>query len=349
MFDLVVARTVAGSPSQIMSMKTFEQAMAAMVDCRRIDRVVDDAWPANPQAGIPGPQSDTLLAALHQREVTLYADPPEAQPHLEQMITRLQAAGFRVGMYVHDGPRSQHDQVDCGLRIVQSGVRSLESAGAYRLQTSDYGLEEAQAANPKSKRLFVTLPSPQVDAEALLGRAKGLQGLETVTLAVAWSRWDTGPRPITLEESPVWAARLLEIASAITDLGVKTSFACGLPLCLFSRRQLGALVALNVAWPIAWCAPQFRVESDGSVRYCMRLASPRPIHVADPRPFEQLAIGAERWAAMKAFCGRSGASPCRSVTSHACGAGCLAHLMADWQGPDTQPAVRQTGNATEHQ
>lgn len=194
----------------------------------------------------------------------------------------------------------------------------------------------------------MALPSPEVDTEALLDRARGLQGLETVTVAVAWSRWDTGPRPITLEDSPVWAARLLEIASALTDLGIKTSFACGLPLCLLSRRQLGQLVALNVAWPIAWCAPQFRVEPDGSVRHCARLASPRPIHVADPRPFELLAIGAEHWASMKAFCGRSSASPCRSLTARACGAGCLAHLLADWQGPDTQPAVRQTGNAAEH-
>ncbi|MBN1505276.1 MAG: hypothetical protein JW955_00435 [Sedimentisphaerales bacterium] len=319
MVNLVVATTVAGSPGRIMQMETFEQVMAALVEM---------------QGSVSCATEDS--AFLRQREATLHVDSPKAQPHLEQMTARLQENGFSVSVYVHDGPLANDTAIDCGWRTVRSAGTGLQPA-----RTTAEEMPHALAPDT----LLAALPSPDVATDALLQRVSTLQDLETVTIGVGRSRWDSGPQWITPADHPVWAAKVIEIASALTDVGVKTSFACGLPLCLFSRRQLGQLVALKVSWPIAWCAPQFHVEPDGEVRHCSRLTGPRRIHISDRRPFEQLATLANRLAPMKAFCGRADSSPCRSLATRACGGGCLAHLLTDWQGMPVASALPQAENA----
>jgi hypothetical protein len=321
MLNIVVAKTVAGSPAEIMQVETFEQVMTALVETQDL--------------------ASQGSASLHEREVILHADPPEAQPHLAQMTARLQASGLRVAVYVNGGPLDPSVGKNTGI-IYNAHALPTPDARA-RVQAPDFAslppAAVAKRGDSKRLELFVAMSSPEVDTDPLLRRVDATRRLDAVTLGVGWTGWGSGPQRIAPQCTAAWAAKVLKIASALTDLGVRTSFACGLPLCLFSRQQLGHLAALKVTWPIAWCAPQFHVESSGEVRYCARLGGPRRIHISDNQPFGEIARLSGRWAPMKAFCGRTDASSCRSLATRACGAGCLAHLLADWQGPAMRPAL----------
>jgi len=325
MLNLVVARTVAGSPVEIMPMETFEQVMTALVETQ--------------DSGSPPTQN---LVSLREREVTLHADPPEAQPHLAQMTARLQASGLRVAVYVHGGPLA--GGVGKNTSVIYNAQALSGTSTRAPVETQDVA----------SLRLFLAMSSADLDTHvetqdfaSLLRRVNTMTGLDAVTLGVGWTGWGSGPQPIAPECRPAWAAKVLEIASALTDLGVRTSFACGMPLCLFSRQQLGHLAALKVTWPIAWCTPQFHVEPSGQLRYCARLRGACGVHISDSRPFEQIARLSDRWSPMKAFCGHANGSSCRSLATRACGGGCLSHLLADWQGPAMAPVPPQAGNVTE--
>lgn len=301
MVNIIVAKAVAGAPSaDIMDITTFGQVMA-------------------------------MLEHTREREVTLHADPVDKQPYLPEIVERLLAGGWHVTVYVDSGPvdklAGKNVSILCDARSILGACDGDAEAHA----PIPVGLEEPDLCERSG--LFLALPSTDLNLDRALRVVDSIPDMEFAIIGVGWNSWAAGPEPIPQERYAVWAEKLIEVVSALTKHGVITCFACGVPLCLFSRRQLGRLAALKVKWPIAWCSPQYYIEPNGEVRYCPRLGYPHPVNVSEKVPFGEIEKLFGQWLPIKAFCEQAKELHCHSLATQACGGGCLSHSLANWQGP----------------
>ncbi len=301
MVNIIVAKSDAGVPSaDIMDATTFGQVMA-------------------------------MLKHTREREVTLHAGPVAKQPYLPQLVERLLEGGWRVTVYV--GSRPVNRLAGMNVSILYDAQSILGVCDREAEVHTPIPVELKESGVCERSGLFLALPSTDLNLDRVLLVVDSIPNMEFVIIGVGWNSWTTGPELIPQGRYAVWAVKLIEVVSALTKRGVITYFACSVPLCLFSRHQLGCLVALKVKWPIAWCSPQYYIEPNGEVKFCPRLDYPHPVNVSEKVPFGEIQKLFGQWLPIRAFCGQAEELRCHSLATQACGGGCLSHSLANWQGP----------------
>jgi hypothetical protein len=192
---------------------------------------------------------------------------------------------------------------------------------------------------PWQVSLFLALPTPPS------GLVAGLRGVmpragTNLTLGLAWAGPDAGPSQISPPAEKEWTQVLSEMLAWWPTQGVTIHLACGLPLCLFSTEQLGELALTRLRFPLATCTPGLVVTLDGRARACPRLPAAgweaKPAGVGLKALARQLIATSSCFAA---FCNRPGEQSCRSLSTGACGGGCMAHNALIWRGAGAADAL----------
>lgn len=180
--------------------------------------------------------------------------------------------------------------------------------------------------------VFLPLPSAQFDPTALNKILQSDLDINEIILGVGWQDLLSGPSKISKQAYGAWSELLLALARILTRNKVPFRFMCGLPLCLFNRKQLGSMSAMLVKWPMAICRESLTIRPDGVLWYCSRIQSSRPINILKEKSITTIRTELNQWLLpFRGFC-HIHVDPCRSLHTRACGGGCLADTLSEWQG-----------------
>ena len=214
--------------------------------------------------------------------------------------------------------------------LVEKKVPLTVDAGCLTTQARDtdsHRLKEAAALN-----VFLPLHSTRFDPLDLKKILQSGLNIHEVVMGVAWQDRSSGPSRIVKQDYGAWSELLLALASELTRHSVSFRWLCGLPLCIFNREQLGAMAATRVKWPMATCRESLTIRPDGSLWYCPRIQGPRSIHIQKEESITALRTELDQWLMpFRGFCPVH-VDACRSLHTRACGGGCLAHSLSEWQG-----------------
>lgn len=180
--------------------------------------------------------------------------------------------------------------------------------------------------------VFLPLPSVQFDPAGLNSFLQSDLDINEIILGVGWQDILSGPSKISKQAYISWSEILLSLARTLTRNKVTFRFMCGLPLCLFNREQLGSMSATLVKWPMAICRESLIIRHDGVLWYCPRIQSSRPINILKEKSIAAIRAELNQWLLpFRGFCPIH-VDPCRSLHTRACGGGCLADTLSEWQG-----------------
>jgi len=269
-----------------------------------------------------------ILERERERLVVVSADgaPPPALP---EMLERLAAGSFRAMVYAGDG--SGWRRTRAGLEYVFDARAMIRRLRGSTRSAQDGGVGLTLLRGCEQASLYLGVASARPPVGGLLKLLAMAPNAKTVTVGVGWKAWADGPLPGARESAPRWSEGLLALVSELTDRGVQSAFGCGLTLCCFSRKQLGRLAGMNVRWPLAHCRPQFHIDPTGLVGYCRRIRRPAA-NLLEIGSLMSVREGFTPLQMMGKMCPRTGALPCRSGATEACGRGCLADALAGWHG-----------------
>lgn len=154
-----------------------------------------------------------------------------------------------------------------------------------------------------------------------------------VEVDVGWKSGSRSPAHISRDHYTALASLVVQTAVDLTRLHIPISFGCGVPLCMFSRNQLGRLATCLVKGRVAVCGDQWRISANGDLRFCSLLASESTVRLQDHASFPEAAERAQGpYRAFMSFCLHPEHSPCVSHMTGACAGGCLALRIGSWRG-----------------
>lgn len=184
-------------------------------------------------------------------------------------------------------------------------------------------------------KIFFPLGCSQSEDD-LLKKILGMRlSVKEIVLGVGWQKFSDGPGEISRADHRAWAKLLLSMANRMTHKKTPFRFLCGLPLCLFSRNQLGKMATGLAKWPLARCHHALVVEPDGNLSYCYKIQGYRSVNIMSQASIADLRKELNQLLlSFKSYCPLANAS-CRSLRTRACGGVCLAQTLAGWQGGNT--------------
>ena len=142
------------------------------------------------------------------------------------------------------------------------------------------------------------------------------------------------------EDLHLAAARLLEFVPLIRRLRATIGFDCGLPLCLFTAEQLGALHVVTRGETRCGCGPAIDIGPDMTVWSCFPLAN---FHRRSVFEFDSIGQireyydGLHRQVREEAAGLFDACDTCEHRETGLCRGGCLAHTLARFRA---EPRVR---------
>ncbi|HBA84552.1 MAG TPA: hypothetical protein DCZ95_10700 [Verrucomicrobia bacterium] len=211
---------------------------------------------------------------------------------------------------------------------------TMEHIETIQAHGSEWGLDAAgmETAAPRypvlPSVLFLPLMEPVADPALWLKVVDAIKPSRRVVLGAMWPSRFERPGIISPDRYSVWGKLLVELAAELSARRLDVEFACGLPLCLFSRPQLAQLTGTRIRWPAARCQLQLAVLPDGTLRLCPAMDG-RGMNLDASVSRADVMAG---WPAVfQGWCERAGGTNCRSLATGACGVGCLAQSMSGWQ------------------
>lgn len=275
---------------------------------------------------------ESLLPSLREespRGVRFHVNREVEAARLAALVDALQGLPCRIEVYADDLPSE-----GLAALVEERKLPLILQADALARDTCA-GLDGMSRVADLS--LFLPLPRP-CGAEAVRPLAEAGPDIRRVIVGAGWTGRYSGPRPVPGEERPAWAAGLVEVTQALSERRVEIVFACGWPLCVFSRDDLGKLAGTRVRWPLARCWPQVAVEPDGRLRYCPLWRGPAPAGLGDLRSIPAWRDTCEAWLApYRGLCLEREEGACRSLATGACAGGCPVHCASGWKGAATGP------------
>ena len=179
----------------------------------------------------------------------------------------------------------------------------------------------------------VFLPWPQLDcpvAEAC--RQAHLPPDLVVTLGVGWQSMTSGPVPLSTSEWSQWVPRLMAVFAQLSMKRATVNLACGVPLCLFTTRELGLISSWRMRFPIASCPLELIFDTEAQGHLCRRLKSAtNDVCLGDTSMRSLQARLLERYQVLGGLCEHVNEEDCRPRRTGACGGGCLAHSISAWR------------------
>jgi hypothetical protein len=209
---------------------------------------------------------------------------------------------------------------------------SIQSLAQHPLQEIGAIFKQQTIEPPMSVGIFIPLPQPDFEPFQFQPLLDAGLPIQSVVLAVGWKDCYSGPLPLDKKDHGMWARSLERSITRFTQGGLTTRIGCGLPLCLFTREQLGHLARQKIRLPLAHCDPNGMVLPDGALRACHRLDLPRPQTLCATTDLSRTVDEIEqRLKPFHSLCPHSEQLVCRSAVCGACGCGCLTTIMASWQ------------------
>jgi len=265
-----------------------------------------------------------ILECDRERDLVVQMEDKEEHPELNMILDRLVAIKMHV-MIQAENVRA--------CRLAKKHVHLIyDVAQVTRQLDEDPRALEKLRETGRLMELFSAMPSAGAGVKETLRLAEHLPEIRAVTVGSGWESRNSGPVKDLTAHDPEWGSSLVIFASELTQRRIKMHFACGLPLCLFTREQMGNLAAMNIRWPIAMCSPEVRIDLAGDVRHCLRLGSPEPLNVFKRGSLKGIRETFDKWTKMRGICLRAPRVSCRSLKTAACGGGCLADSLDRWHG-----------------
>ncbi|MFB0564752.1 MAG: hypothetical protein ACETWK_03650 [Candidatus Aminicenantaceae bacterium] len=273
---------------------------------------------------------EVILKKERRKNIFLHMEGQKEHPQLQEIIDFLTEKDYRITLNLNIAKCETIIGKDIHVIYNARPLFYLDDSECEVRKALSTGLNDFYS---RQLSLFLPLPAHTSTTNQLLQLVKAHQNIESVIIGVGWETWHKGPQSILEKDFPEWSKTLQRIIKDLTAEGIEANFACGLPLCLFTRRQLGFLVTLKIKWPIAYCLPKYYVDPLGNVSYCQCIGSPKPINLLEEQSFERVMTKFNQWMRLRWFCSLAEEDICRSLRAGACGSGCLAHSLENWRGP----------------
>ena len=276
----------------------------------------------------------TTLLDVAEREIqgrlALHADWRKPPDYLEAALQRIAQKNLHVTacFYTYLSRAWLQKMLNTGASI----ALSIQSLVQYPLQEIVALFNQHPIEPPMSIGIFIPLPHPDFEPFFFQPFLDAGLPLQSVVLAVGWKNFYSGPLPLDKKDYSLWARSLERTIARFTQDGLTSSIACGLPLCLFTREQLGRLARQKIRLPLAHCDPNEMVMPDGTLRACHRMDLPVPQTLCDTTDFSRMTDAIQkRLKPFHSLCPHSEQLICRSAVCGACGCGCLTTIMESWQ------------------
>ncbi len=265
-----------------------------------------------------------------QGRLALHADWRNPPGYLERGLKRIAQMNVHTTCCFHTCLSTDWLQ-----RVLVAGASvefGLQGLAQYPVQEIAALFKRHPITPPMSVGIFIPLPDPEFEPFQFKPLLDAGLPVQKVILAVGWQDYFSGPLPLDKKDHGLWARSLERAIGRFTQDGITTHMACGLPLCLFTREQLGRLIVRKIRLPLAHCAPDGMILPDGTMRACRRMDLPVRQALCAMTDFDKTANGIERWTKpFHSLCPHSEQLICRSAVCGACGCGCLTATMASWQ------------------
>ena len=249
--------------------------------------------------------------------------PRRLSVELDRVLQGFLAGPLRLWAWFPSGVAARYVEmfVDAGQRVTLglSGLNRLPSVLSSAVWTG---------AAPWQIGVFLPMTQPKASLPAGFAPQSGT----SLILGVGWTDMGSGPVAAPRPQQRDWAQAIIDVICWCTRHKVTVQLACGLPLCLFSTEQLGQIALLKVRTPLATCAPDLVITQNAEVRACPMLPGQSLNSIAEPMNLRALKRDLMTgYGCFAGFCGCEGEIGCRSLSSGACGGGCLAINAAKWR------------------
>lgn len=272
---------------------------------------------------------DAAESQMHGR-LALHADWQKPPAYLQAAMQRIARKNVHVTACFLNSLSE-----DWLLKMLQSGASvmlSMQSLAGHSLAEIAAIFQRQPIEPPMSVGIFIPLAKPDFDPFDLQPLLEAGLPVNSVFLAVGWKDFYSGPLPLEKKDHSLWAANLERTIVRFTRDDLTTHMACGLPLCLFTKEQLGSLAKRKIRLPLAHCAPNIMILPDGVLRACHRMALPGTQTLSRTTDLSETADSLkQRLKPFHSLCPYSEQMVCRSAVCGACGCGCLTTIMASWQ------------------
>lgn len=193
--------------------------------------------------------------------------------------------------------------------------------------------EKTTLAERKNISFFLPIDQPSPDGSLYEHIITKLPAGRKVIPGINWKNRLSGPEPIHEDDYNVWADTAIAILDQLTSQKIPADFACGLKLCMFSRKQLGHLPTKLVNWPIASCQrSRLFYTLEGNLQPCPRLTPPENMTLDSSTNLLRAGEIFDKWLMpYSSSCYESDTFDCRSLKVGSCQVGCVQHTIEEWQ------------------